>query len=302
MRIYLTGANGRLGREVLKRIPEAAPLVRKASGLKSEIITDFSIDSLRPILADADILIHLAGSLDMENKEALREGNVELTRRLEKAAPKRCRIVYASSIAVYGKTLAQIPAREETAIKPDSEYSRTKLEAENIVRSRPNHIILRIGTIYGPGFEDYFRILERIEKGKMQMIGSGNNRIPFVHVEDVADAITRTGGKVNGTFVLAGEAKTQKEIFEIAARELKVHPPKKKMPKIVAMAAVHLQKLMGKREAARKFTIEHVLVLSSDRAFDCTKAKKELGFSPRSIEQGIVEMVQRYRNRAQASI
>lgn len=291
-KVYVTGASGRLGAAVLSRLPDAIPLVRRKSGLRSEIVTDFSNDQLKNILKDARAVIHLAGSIDAPDRKTMHDTNVGLTWRLVNAAPRACRIIYSSSISVYGKSLARKPADEDTPAKPDSEYSRSKLEAEGIVRKHPLHAILRIGTIYGPGFEDYFLILGKMKAGKMSIIGKGDNRIPLVHADDVAQAIAAAAERGQGTYVLAGDPLRQAEIFSIAARELGIVPPTKRTPLALALIAAGVssafERLAGRKP---KITPEHVSVLGYDRAFDCSKARKELGFAPRPLEQGIKEMV-----------
>ena len=98
--------------------------------IKNEIITDFSSESLVKILGDASAIIHLAGSMNFLDPVELKVANVELTRRLVSATPKSARIVFASSISVYGKLIRVVPADENTPINPDSPYAATKLEAE----------------------------------------------------------------------------------------------------------------------------------------------------------------------------
>lgn len=294
-KVYITGATGRLGGAVLKRI-DAVPLVRRESGLEGEIITDFSLAQLKRILKDAAVVVHIAGSVETWDPAKLKEGNVELTKMIVGAAPADCRIVFAGSVSVYGKELKEKPATEDTGTRPDSAYSRTKYEAERIVAKRPDHVILRIGTLYGPQFADYFRILSKLEKGKMRIIGHGKNRIPFVHVDDAAEAVKAAVKKGKGTYVIAGEPLSQERIFAVAARELGVAAPKKRVCRGLAMAGAVLGEkwcmLTGKKP---KFTAEHVSVLAYDRVFDCSKAVEELGFSPRPLEQGITEIVQAYK-------
>jgi len=295
--IYITGATGRLGRQVLRRI-DATPLVRKDSGLEGEIVTDFSARQLKGILNDADVIIHLAGSVDTLDEAAMREANVELTRRIVEAAPEGCKIIFAGSISVYGKRMAQVPADEDTPVAPDSAYARTKYDAERIIASHKNHAILRIATIYGPGFEDYFKILAMIEQGKMRVIGEGNNRIPFVHVDDVADAIAAAVEKGSEIYVIAGEPLTQKEIYAIAAKALGVKAPEARIGTGAANLLASIQEIsykIGVKKKRPSMTKEHINVLSSDRAFDCSRAKKDLGFSPRPLEEGIREVAAEYR-------
>jgi len=294
--VYLTGATGRLGRAVLRRVVDAIPLVRKEQGLPNEIVTDFSARQLKGILNDADIIIHIAGSVQTLDEKAMVEANAGLTGRIVSAAPFGSRIIYASSISVYGKRLARLPADEMTDVYPDSPYSRSKYDAEKIVASHKDHCILRIGTIYGPGFEDYYKVLSMIEKGKMKRIGDGKNRIPFVHVDDVADAFASALERGEGVYLICGEPMKQDEIYSVAAKALGVDAPKSEVGLTLAMLLASASEL-AYRLGAKKPTLtrEHLSVLGYDRAFDCQKARKDLGFRPRDLEHGILEMVREYR-------
>ncbi|MFH1260520.1 MAG: NAD(P)-dependent oxidoreductase [Candidatus Micrarchaeota archaeon] len=297
MEIYITGASGRLGREVLKLIPDAIPLVRNNCNIKTSIVTDFSSDQLKKILKNADMVIHLAGSRDFLDKKKAWEGNVELTRRIVEAMPKTAKIIYSSSISVYGKKLAELPANENTETRPDTPYAKTKFEAEKVITSKhSNHVILRIGPIYGQGFEEYFKVLHMVAKGKMKIIGNGNNHIPFVHVSDVAMAIKNTIEKGQGIYVIVGECLTQKQIYTLAAKALGVETPKKHIPVSIAKLFAHFELFRTSNFGGiPKFIPEDIAVLSSDRNFDCKKAKKELGFEPKKLENGIKEMCGMFR-------
>jgi len=293
VKIYITGASGRLGRHVM-RFVGAVPLVREAKGLPGEVITDFSAESLRRILKDADCVIHLAGSMRFWDEGEMRRTNVELTRKIVESSPEKCKIVLASSISVYGKKLKEMPADEATRTNPDSAYSRSKWEAEEIVRKKGKHAILRIGTIYGREFEDYFHILRMLETEKMFIIGDGRNRVPFVHVEDAAKAVASAVEKGQGTYVVCGESRTQEDIFSIACRELGVAPPKKHVSFWFANLLGRIQELGALIGMKPKLTREHISILGKDRAFKWERAKRELGFHPRWAEEGIIEVVKEY--------
>jgi nucleoside-diphosphate-sugar epimerase len=286
-KIFITGATGRLGRSVLKLISDAIPIVRRPYGLPNERVTDFSADELKNIFKNAKAIIHLAGSMDFANKKILYETNVELTKKIKDSAPEKCKIILASSISVYGKKLEQIPADEETACKPDNDYAKSKLAAEHVLTNHPNSVILRIGTIYGPQFGEYMVVLKKIEQGKMLIIGDGKNRIPFVHVDDVASAIAASIEKGKGVYVLAGDALTQEEIYSIAAKELGVEPPRKRISFALSYWFAWLRTKLGKTG----FGPEHISILGSDRAYVCTKAKTELGFKSRPLQDGLKQMV-----------
>lgn len=302
MKTYITGASGKLGRHVL-RFVEAVPLVREAKGLPGEVVTDFSADSLKKILKDAGCIIHLAGSMRFWDEKEMHRTNVELTRRIVDNSPDGCKVVLASSISVYGKKLREMPADEATHTHPDSAYSRSKLEAEEIVRGRKGrHAILRIGTIYGPEFGDYSNILRMLEKGKMFIIGDGKNHVPFVHVEDVAKAVAAAVGNGQGIYVVCGESRAQEEIYSIACRELGVAAPKKHVSFWMANLMGRLGELGALIGKKPKFTREHMGILGGDRAFRWGRAKEELGFEPRGMEEGIKEMVKNYRKERMAIV
>lgn len=295
--IYITGASGRLGKRVLKLVPEAIPLVREKKGLKKESITDFSEAQLKNILKNATVIIHLAGSMNFLNHYELWEANVKLTERIVNSAPKDARIIFASSISIYGKEMKEVPANESTPIDPDTPYAKSKSFAEEFVKKNPNHVILRVGTIYGPEFEDYSLILRMIREGKMQILGEGRNRVSFTHVEDVAKAVKNAVTKGKGIYVVSGEAETQEEILKIAAKLLKVPAPTKKVPVSMALLFAQAEEMKASMSKSKpKITQEHVRILSSDRVFDCSKAKKELGFKPRKIKEGIEEIVKEMKN------
>jgi len=293
--VYLIGASGKLGRAILAKTG-AVPVVRRGHGLKGEAVTDYSPENLKKTLAGASVIIIAAGSTDTLDRKKMREANVDLAKKVVDAAPATSRIIFAGSVSVYGKTPERLPADEQTPARPDSDYAKSKYEAERIVAGFPNHVIFRIGTLYGPQFEDYNRVLSMIERGKMRIVGDGKNRVPFVHVDDVADAFRKALAKGSGVYVLAGEPLTQAEILSIASSELSVEAPKKRVPRAIAMFAAALSEIGyrfgGKRP---KLTREHVAVLGYDRAFDCARAKAELGFSPRPLENGIRETVREYK-------
>lgn len=293
-KIYITGATGRLGGTVLKKV-NAVPLVRKPSGLKKEIVTDFSKESLKKILKDAKTIIHIAGSVDFLDKDAMWDANVNLTRNIVNAAPKNSRIIFAGSFSVYGKVLAEIPADENTPVNPDSLYARSKYEAEKVVAGHKNHVILRIGTIYGPQFHNFFKVMRMVEKNKMKMIGHGHNRLSFVHVDDVADVFVNALKKGKGVYVVTGDPMTQEHVMEFVSQQLGA-----RMPDYISLRVARMLATMGEiwysiTKQRPSLTREEIYVLGYDRSFSCNKAKKELGFSPRPLSKGMAEMVAEYR-------
>lgn len=299
-KIILIGATGNLGAEIYRQLKrkeseeknlEVVPLVRRSAGLENERVCDFSDAALRENLKDAAVIINAAGSVKTYDKKEMEAANVELVKKIVSAAPKKAKIIHASSISVYGKKLAKKPADEQTPIMPDSDYARTKYEAEKILAQHANTVILRIGTIYSPA-RDYAIIVKKIAEGKMAVIGDGNNTIPFVHLEDAADAFIRAMDAKPGVYNIVGDKITQNEAYKIVAEELGASPPKKHVSFFVAnLAAMIEEKISALTGRQPKITREHVAILYYDRPFDTSRAREGFGFKPRKNADGIREVV-----------
>ncbi len=282
--IYVTGANGRLGRVILRMV-DGIPLVRRSYGLKNEVVTSYDVEELKKILRDARAVLHVAGSMKFNDKRSLWEGNVRITENIINSIPKDAKVVFASSISVYGSNPPYM-ANEETEINPDSEYAKTKAIAEEIVRSHRDHVILRIGTIYGTQYDVYFRFISMINRGVVPMIGTGENRVPFVHVNDVADCFVKALRRdVRGIYIVCGNSERLKDVVVFTASLLRKRFFILRIPKTLAKM---LAKPLG--------LSEHVKVLTSDRVFDISKAMRELNFRPRKIWDGIREIVNYWRS------
>jgi nucleoside-diphosphate-sugar epimerase len=321
--ILVTGAGGRLGKNLLKLLLEKRANVRVLARAGADLsfpkeVEIFPGDIVHPnTLFDAvrgvDIVFHLAALVDyVSSEKRLYDVNVEGTRNLlnvcVEAAPNLRRFVYCSSTSVMGKELAEIPANEKTECLPTDNYGYSKLMAEKVVleyKKRLPVVIVRPAVIYGKGFDEgYFPVLKLIKHNKMKIIDSGSNVIPFVHAKDVANALflASESKKAPGQiYIITGrEQMTQKEVFEIAARELGVKPPHQHIPHFLAEFGIQLSyplSFLGWKRT--RVDLENLAVLSSNRVFDISKAKKELGYSPSvRLEEGIKEMVEYYKRGA----
>jgi dihydroflavonol-4-reductase len=135
-----------------------------------------------------------------------------------------------------------------------------------------------------------------IEGGKMRIFGKGDNEVSFVHAEDVASVFPKAL-KNTGTFVVSGPSATQLELYKYTAEALKVSPPKKHMPVWAGMLLGGAEEFAARFGREPRLTREHVSILSSNRTFDYSKARKELGFAPRPIKWGIEDLAKEYLKR-----
>ena len=244
-RVLITGATGFIGCRLSELWQSAGRSVRaigmvrndvetkRAAGLRQAgvdlIVGNLAENSeMHAVLDDVDTVIHLAAAQHEANvgEEYFHRINVDVTKNLlsqcEKYQVKR--FFYASSIGVYGANdYAEID--ENTPLRPDNHYGRSKVAAEAMLAKYNGDIALyigRIGETYGPWDMRLHKLYAGIEKKRFWLVGPGTNLHQPIYVDDLAEAIdcmlnaTETVGKpVN---LIGGQAITTREMcFGIAA-------------------------------------------------------------------------------------
>lgn len=163
--------------------------------------------------------------------------------------------------------------REEDSPGPVNFYGKTKLEAEEAVREYPfDWSIVRTVLVYGNRMGGRHNLVtlikDKLEKGEYYQVFDDQVRTP-TYVEDLADGIVRIiEKKATGVFHLSGrETITPYEMACKTADHLGLD--KNLIRKITAVDL--------KQPARRPLKT----------GFDISKARIELGFNPRSIEEGL---------------
>ncbi|MFH1470206.1 MAG: NAD(P)-dependent oxidoreductase [Candidatus Micrarchaeota archaeon] len=309
----LTGGTGRLGKHLVRSLLSSGEKVKMLIRDKNDEIPKGAIahcgDITKPGTLEGlverggkDTVFHLAAAIDESlSEEAFYRINVLGTENLLSACRGKAveRFVFVSSISVYGNP-DSLPADEATTKNPITKYGRSKMLAEEVVVRMKKEIpftIIRPGMIYGPGFDEgYIPVLKALEKGKMPIIGDGNNRIPLIHISDAVSALLRASESIDAErrdFNIAGPGyPTQRELFSLASKELGAPEPKREISLWMANTFLPIAAAMY----GMNFSRENLAQLTRDRAFDCSKIKKAIGFVPKvPIAQGIKEMVTYYR-------
>ena len=317
----VTGASGRLGSFLLGALLAKKERVRVLQRRGAPASYPKGVEIAYGELADraalekavdgVDRVFHLAALVSHSaSPEALLEVNYKGTRNLMDACRARAfslsRFVYISSIAVYGKSIETLPATEETPLNPSDWYGKSKAMAEEVVMQYAERIpvvVIRPAVIYGEGFDEaYLPMLSALEKGKMPLIGKGNNVIPFVHVKDVVRGILLASASENApgnAYILASdERKTQREIYAIACKHLGVSPPNGSSPAWLVKLKLRLANLSAALSGKKpKLLEEHIDTISANRYYSIDKARVDLGYRPQvRLEEGIGEMVEYYRS------
>lgn len=199
---------------------------------------DLSREPLDGLLADVDVVYHLAGqpgvraSFGAGFSKYLRH-NIEASQRLLEAAiaqPLEA-FVYASSSSVYGD-LDDRPTAEDSPRRPRSPYGMTKLAVEELAAVYlRNHGIpvvgLRYFTVYGPGQRPdmaFARFITQLLAGqKLTVYGTGDQVRDFTYVDDavrgtIAAAARGTPGAVYN--IGGGHPVALRDAYEMLGRIL----------------------------------------------------------------------------------
>ncbi len=297
--ILITGASGFIGKQIAGRLlSKGFPvriLARNKEYIKTlfpgaEIIKGDILDgnSLEKAGKGVEKVIHLAGlaSYSDRDKERLYDINVKGTEALLKACRNAEKIIFASSVAVYGEIGKGAKATENYRQRPDSYYGTTKQMAERLVLgSGLEAVALRMAPVYGPGSRSWRKILQFMEKGFP--IPKTDNFTHIVHVTDAAKAFEIALGRGRGA-------------YNIADRE----------PIPFVDLAVELARLLGKRPVLLPQNLMKILaspagvgrllrIWTMNRYYSIRKAGKELGWRPNAdMKKELKNMVKLYKDEA----
>lgn len=316
MKIFVTGGTGFIGGEVVRQLrhrgDEVACLVRspekgaKLSDLGCELVAGDLGDqaALRKGMAGCDAVIHAAAMYEVgipaKQRPAMWEANVAGTERVMEAAleAKVPRVVYVSTVGIFGNTDKQVV--DESYRNPETDftsyYEETKLEAHKVVERMISErdlpaIIVQPGGVYGPGDTSQVAdLLEQFFAGRLPLLPFPELGICMTHVEDIAGGILLAldKGKLGETYVISGPATTMREAIETVARVSGRKAPKRALPTGLMKAMIPIGPLVGKVMGQPPNLRE--LISSADGVTfwaSYEKAERELGYSPRGMEEGL---------------
>jgi len=290
-KVLITGANGLLGQKLVQQLLalgtmqviatgrgpcrlQEAGLVYRSLDIENEAEVRKVVLSMKP-----DILIHAAAMTHVDecelNQEACYRANVLATSYLIAAAEQlKSHFIFVSTDFIFSGTDGQNPYVEEAHPDPVNYYGQTKLQAEQLLRqSSLKWAIARTVLVYGLA-HDLSRsniilwVKSSLEAGKQIQVVDDQVRTPTL-AEDLAA----------GCILLAQKGATG--VFNISGEELLT-------PYQIAM------------ETADYFGLDKNLIVKTDSSrftqparrpmetgFIIQKAKRELGYRPKTFKEGI---------------
>lgn len=316
MKVFLTGGTGFIGgetaRQLRQRGDEVVALVRnpgkgaKLTRLGCELVAgDLSDEaSLRKGMAGCDATIHAAAMYEVgipaKQRPAMWEANVAGTERVMKAAlaERIPRVVYVSTVGIFGNTHGRIV--DESYENPETDftsyYEETKLAAHKVVDRMVAEqdlpaITVQPGGVYGPGDTSQVAdLLEQFFAGKLPLLPFPELGICMTHVEDIAGGILLglDKGAPGETYVISGPATTMRGAIEMVAKLSGRKAPKRNLPTGLMKMMIPLGPVVGKVMGQPPNLRE--LISSGDNVTfwaGYEKAERELGYSPRGMEEGL---------------
>lgn len=273
MRLFLTGATGYIGAVVTEKLRAAGHQVAglARSGESARKLEKLGAEAVRGDLRDtaaiavgagqADAAMHLA----MEpSPEAPRLDGAAVGAILAGLRGSAKPFLYTSGVWVMGGTGGHV-ADENTPVNPAPFVAWRPANEQLVLNAAgPHGIVIRPAMVYGRGggFPGDFARQAR-EQGVVRYVGSGDNRWPLVHVDDLADL-----------YVLALEARAGSLYFASTGPSL---PVKEVAHAAAAGARVEAIPL----EEARRVMGPMADALTLDQVISAQKAVRELGWNPK---------------------
>ena len=291
--VAITGANGFLGRHITQiavekgwdvrgivRSEKAAKMVEQSCG-SPFIISRFNADELIPAVQGCEALIHLIGITGgtEQDFDMINVGCAKVALEVAKKADIK-RIITPSGLGV-----DQIGKKDWA----NNNYFRSKMAIERLFQAKNQpFVIFRPSYIIGPGDELIPYMIQQMLEGNVDLVGSGQNPIQPIYVEDAANAFINAAqgmGLSNQIYDLVGpETIPFRRVIELVANALTSIRKKRPIFSISEISQSEAYEKLGMSK-------EDADVAVSDAIGDPTKLCAQLGLSLTPLQKAVENTV-----------
>ena len=319
----VTGASGFIGSAVVRALLARGRSVRalvepgakdlpNLEGLDVDIracdVTDEA--SVKKGLEGAQSLYHLAAiyKLWTPDPEPLFRVNVEGTTcvLLAAIAARVERVVFTSSIMAVG--LGGDEGKAFDLFDMAGTYTLTKYLSERVAmrfaRAGLPIVVVNPGMPFGPrdrGPTPTGQVVLRFLKREVPVLGAGS--LSVVDVDDCAEGhvLAEERGRIGERYILTGHDVTLRELAEHIARIAKVKVPRIALPKAIGLRAAAMMEAGARRSGKEPLvTYKEAAFTSSSPHFSNEKAKRELGFTVRPLDETLSRAIAYFKENGMA--
>ncbi|MBU4376714.1 MAG: NAD-dependent epimerase/dehydratase family protein [Candidatus Omnitrophica bacterium] len=316
MLIFITGATGFIGSHLAERLASKGHKLRclaretseteGLSKLNAEIVmTDMNDPAgLKKALEGVDIVYHCAAMVgEWLSKEEAGKINISGTKNLLDAsmAAGVKRFVHVSSLAVLGMRHHYSTPPEAPYTMTGDIYSDTKIESEKIVMDYHRRkglpiVIVRPGFVFGLRDRRFLpRMLKLLDDNKFAFLGSGNNIMNLVYIDNLIDVLIEAGineKAIGQKYNVTNKDKVTMRDFVYMISDIRgIKRPNKSIPTPLARLIADSLEFYGrltKSQTPPFLTKARIKVASLNLDFDISKTMRDLGYDSKiTIREGL---------------
>lgn len=310
------GANGYLGSHVTRQLVDSGQDVRvmvregaNTIGIDDLLVTRFvgdiwNDDVLRKAMAGCDDVYYCVVDTRgwLKDPAPLFHTNVEGTRNVLEIAKDAGlqRFVFTSSYVTVGRRRGHTATEDDVIVDKNlTPYVRSRVQAENLVMQYARDhglpaVAMCVSTTYGAG--DWGRtphgaIIAGAAFGKLPFVMSGIE-LEAVGIDDAARAmiLAAANGTVGERYLISEKMISNADVVRIAAEAAGVPAPTKSMPLAMSWSMAVLGSAKARVTGTdEQLSIGSLRLMRAEAPVDCSKAKRELGWQPRPVEESIRE-------------
>jgi len=331
IKILVTGATGFIGSELVKKLYSEGYAVRVIARSKKAILKDFikiGVDIIYGDLMDnscvdraingIDYVYHLSRGSGPSWNNYLTTDYLPTKYLSEACASHNITLIYVSSIDVYSPWNKLIKIKDDH--KPHkgrirtNNYAKIKAKNERIIKEIQkkkglSSVIIRPGIVIGRGGDPFHMGIASFAYGASMctIIGSGNNTLPLVLLDDCVSAMINVLEKkdvIGKSFNIVGEGcLTANEYIDELEMLMKIKIKRKYRSAMIVyieeLIKWSIKKLSRKKEIGFP-SYTSVKGKSFVGSFNNTNIRKELAWQPESgrdiiVKKGIEESVLKYK-------